>query len=119
MNEDLIIAPIAIVSTFGSLFGILYLYITARNRERMALIERGLSSADIFSGENKNGNKYLALKFGLLLIGVGLGIVAGMIVTELIKDYENMGAYITSFIMIFGGVGLFVSYMIEKKDRAK
>jgi len=117
MQEELIIAPIAIISTFGSLFGILYLYITARNRERMALIERGLSSADIFSGETKISNKYLGLKLGLLIIGIGLGILAGMSLSSILQDYKHQEIYSWSFVMIFGGIGLFVSYLIEKKDK--
>lgn len=43
MGSEVIILPII----FGVIFGIYYLYISARNRERLALIEKG-AEASIF-----------------------------------------------------------------------
>nr|WP_316928088.1 hypothetical protein [Gillisia marina] len=37
MGSEVIILPVI----FGVIFGIFYLYISARNRERLALIEKG------------------------------------------------------------------------------
>ena len=44
MGSEVIIVPIL----FGVIFGIIYLYFSTRNKERMALIEKGIG-ADIFN----------------------------------------------------------------------
>lgn len=86
-----------------------------QNDERLALIEKG-GDANIFNSNKKN-NSLPALRYGLLLIGAGIGILVGNIVAEArIIDEE---AAVFSFLMICGGAGLFASYFIEKKEAAK
>ncbi|WP_308425686.1 DUF6249 domain-containing protein [Dyadobacter beijingensis] len=45
-----------------------------RHRERIALIEKG-ADASIFTA--KNGKFYPTLKFGMLFVGIALGILLG------------------------------------------
>ncbi|MEO9965135.1 MAG: DUF6249 domain-containing protein [Reichenbachiella sp.] len=86
-----------------------------QNDERLALIEKG-GDANIFNS-TKRGNSFPALRYGLLLIGAGIGILVGNIVAESrIIDEE---AAVFSFLMICGGAGLFASYFIERKEAAK
>lgn len=86
-----------------------------QNDERLALIEKG-SDANIFNRASKN-NSFPALRYGLLLIGAGIGILVGNIVAETrIIDDE---AAVFSFLMICGGSGLFLSYFIERREAAK
>lgn len=54
MGSEVIILPII----FGVIFGIYYLYISARNRERLALIEKG-AEASIFTAKRST-----SLRFG-------------------------------------------------------
>lgn len=58
------------------------------------------------------------LKWGLLLIGAGIGLFLAYILsfTLFVKDDSGNPAVYFSLIAIFGGAGLFVSYLIEKKD---
>jgi ABC-type uncharacterized transport system permease subunit len=82
------------------------------NDERLALIEKG-GDANIFT---KKGNSYPALRYGLLLIGGGVGILVGNIVAQAqIMDEE---AAMFSFILICGGAGLFASYYLERRAAA-
>ncbi len=109
MNEEIII-PILI---FGSLFGIAYLYLTTRNKERMALIEKG-ASAELFTKPMRAGK--WGLKLGVMAIGVGIGIVIGnFFVTRGWLDDE---VAFPAMIFLFGGIGLVASYYlsISKKD---
>jgi hypothetical protein len=103
-----ILVPIA---AFAMIFGIVYVFVTARNRERMTLIEKGADPK--FFESLKTTSKTRALKWGLLLVGVGLGIfLAGICVSAGMDD----GAAYPGLICLFGGAGLLIAYRIEQKS---
>jgi hypothetical protein len=93
---------------FAMIFGMRYLY----NKENMAMIEKGMDP-------KLNRNRpapYANLKWGLLLIGSGVGLALAYIITQyIIHDYENPALWF-AFIAIGGGTGLIGSYRIEKKE---
>jgi len=115
--EDLFI----ILVIFGSIFGIFYLHYNTRNRERMALIEKGADAGIFFSKKEKRITpvwKVLTLNLALLLMGVGIGIVIGATLGE----YTAMGNEITmpGSIFFFAGTGLLVGYFISRNfDKVK
>jgi len=75
----------------------------------MALIEKG-ADASIFKRER---NPLRMLKFGLLLVGVAVGIIMGymMETSEVMRDEV---AY-PSMITLFGGLGFICMYFVEKR----
>jgi hypothetical protein len=94
------------------IFGIAYIVITSRNRERMALIERG-ADPKLFEAGKKAGSTGI-MKLGLFLLGIGLGIfIANVIVSTGVMNEE--AAY-PSMIFIFGGLALIVSYLWQLKQ---
>ena len=98
---------------FASIFGVFYIFLSTRNKERMALIEKG-ADASLFQTK-KTHRSNLTLKFGMLAVGIGIGIlVASLIETYTVMDEEV--AY-PSMIFLFGGLFLVANAMIEKKDR--
>jgi len=105
-----IIVPLGL---FAMIFSIVYL----RNRERMAMIERGMDPRNYKPRPVAHQN----LKWGLLLIGAGLGLFLAYILSYSLFAREDDGnpALYFSLIAIFGGAGLFISYLIEKKDTTK
>jgi len=104
-----ILVPIAL---FASIFGIVWVAVSARNKERLALIEKGLDSS-IFKQLGQTHWRYGALKFGLLAIGVGIGLViANILDVNGIMDDEV--AYF-AMIFIFGGLGLLSYYKLMGK----
>ena len=111
-NLALLIPIILSVGLFALIFGIYYL----RNRERMAMIERGMEP---HSGlpKQRQSNPAFTLTFGLLLIGSGLGLFIAWLIATFIVIY-NSALYI-SLIAIFGGLGLFTAYLIESKSNRK
>ena len=112
---EAILVPLTFfIGTFAMVFGIRYL----SNKEKMAMIERGIDP-----GVNKATPKpFLSLKFGLLLVGLGLGLlvalftVRGVFGSEMTHGEEGQSVAIYfGCIGIFGGVGLITSYCVEKK----
>ena len=98
---------------FSSIFGIAYVFLNTRNKERMSLIEKG-ADASLFATK-KNHRSNLTLKFGMLAVGIGVGIlIASILETYTILNEEV--AY-PSMIFLFGGLFLVANAMIEKKDK--
>ena len=60
---------------FGSMFAIAYLYFSTRNKERLALIEKGADASIFVRGKQHTAPiwKVFILNLALLLIGIGLG----------------------------------------------
>lgn len=83
------------------------------NDERMALIEKG-GDANIF---NRKTNAYPNLRYGLLLIGAGIGLLLGGFLANM-GVVEEPAAYF-SMLFVFGGLGLFLSYFLERKAEEK
>jgi hypothetical protein len=105
--EELI--PITMfLGAFAMVFGIRYL----SNKEKMAMIERGI---DPGIRKQTAPQPFLSLKFGLLLVGLGLGILLALFVVmqNHLREEDATAVYFGS-ISIFGGLGLIASYAIEK-----
>jgi len=106
------------IAFFGTVFGFIYLFYTTRNKERMALIEKG-ADASLFT-KVKEGGKFtnwakMTLKAGMFLMGIGVGIVAGAILESF--SVMTSGADYTSMIFLFGGLSLVLYYLIDRKSK--
>ena len=105
------LTPVLVLAIiFGSIVGIVYLSI--RRKERMAMMERGVDPAT-FTVPHKPGSA--ALKYGILLISIALGIFMGkwLAGTELFQ-FEEEAAYF-SMIFLFGGLGLVIYHFMSRK----
>jgi hypothetical protein len=113
------------LSICGVIFGARYL----RSRENMAMIEKGLDPS--IKPERPRPAPFRNLKWGLLLMGAGLGLfTAYLLDTTLLykighyadkwRDTDGVnGANVSIYfamIAIGGGLGLIMSYRIEKKE---
>lgn len=103
------------ISFFLFVFAIVYLYFTTRNKERMALIEKGAEATIFFNaekGKSSSIGKILFLNLALLLIGVGIAIFIGAIL-------ENMGVHegvaYPGTIFFMAGIGLLSGFFLTKK----
>lgn len=108
MNVGEVIIPVVI---FLVIFGIFYLYFSSRNKERMALIEKG-ADASIFYGPRTEGSGKWVLTVGILAIGISVGVLVGYLLESAGMDDDT--AYPAS-IFLFGGVGLVVAYFLSKR----
>jgi hypothetical protein len=105
-----LIAIMVPLGFFAMIFGIVYL----QKREKMAMIERGMDPRRY----KPQSAPYQNLKWGLLLIGAGLGLFIACVLdrTVFVASMDDNEAIYFSLIAIFGGLGLFMSYRIEKKE---
>lgn len=103
----------------------------ARRKERMAMIEKISTGIDpqmfagtmnTFTWKNQSDNAW-AVRIGLLLIGVGLGVILATIVdlnidiaTSQYRHRNAMDILYPASAALFGGIGLLIAYFIEKKD---
>ena len=117
MGPEVIIIPTIFIPFFALMFGIFYM----RNKENMALIERGLNPRNTKAVPKP----FVSLKYGLLLCGSGLGLFLAFVVDQLFAhaNLQDGGQYHHDFpqiyfalIALFGGLGLILSYRIEKKE---
>ncbi|MCV6628309.1 MAG: hypothetical protein OIF50_00465 [Flavobacteriaceae bacterium] len=111
MGAEVIIVP----AIFGGIFGIWYLFISARHSERMALINKGADASIFFSKKKKRITplwKILSINLGCLSIGIGLGTLFGGLLDQL--DFANR-AVIPSCIFLMAGAGLLGGFFLTKK----
>ena len=104
------------VALFIIIFGIFYLHFTTRNKERLALIEKGGDANMFFSKRPKRNapiGKMIVLNFATLLIGVGLGVFVGGLLATYSAIQEEVGY--TGSIFLFAGIGLLVGFFLSKK----
>jgi hypothetical protein len=107
--------PILIsLGAFAMVFGLRYL----ANKENMAMIQQGMDP----KLNRPQSAPYRNLKWGLLFIGAGIGLFLAYYLDYTVfadNAKVNHGANVPVYfalIGIFGGLGLFVSYLIEKKE---
>lgn len=110
MGSEVIILPLI----FAVIFGIYYLFISARNKERLALIEKG-ADASIFYGKERKVTpiwKVIIINLALLLVGIGTGVLLSEAIVQAGMDEEVARPGV---IFLTAGIGLFVGFILTKK----
>jgi len=97
---------------FGTFFAMLYVFLSTRNKERLALIEKGADATLFKSGPGKNIFGVVVLNIALLAIGIGVGILLASLLEEIGMDDDV--AY-PAMIFIFGGLGLLAGFFASRK----
>ena len=100
---------------FALVFASLYVHLTTRNKERLALIEKG-ADPELFKAKAEPNSGYGNIKAGLFLVGIAIGIVAGYFLSE--AGMQETPAYF-SMIFLFGGIALVISFFLQKKYQEK
>jgi hypothetical protein len=109
-------AVLIVLIIFGSIPTLILglTYLRNKNRERMAIIERGVDPS-LFKEEIQS-SKHLTMKVGIFLVGIALGIITGSILADYTGAIPEEVAY-SSSIFLFGGASLLLSVFIEKKNQ--
>lgn len=130
---EFIIAPLIVWICVSGLYGLFELFV--RRKERMMIIEKLSEKDDLSCLMDKFGGKigipnylrvsFSSLKIGCLLAGLGLGLLVGVIFSMVLSSNgydmhdhrinEIYGAAYAASVLLFGGLGLLVSFMIENK----
>jgi hypothetical protein len=139
MKDIMVMIVVATISY--AIYRLFELY--ARRRERLAVIEKiseGIDP-DVLKGSFNctTANKGIinnqagswAIRIGLLLVGVGLGVALAAIIDLLVvapsgidgrvfHEFRNTVSILyPAFAAIFGGTGLIIAYFIERKEYRK
>jgi hypothetical protein len=103
-----VLVPITIFAGgFAMIFGIVYL----KSRENLAMLEKGMNPKEYAN----RPAPYKNLKWGLLLLGSGLGLLAAYFLNQYVTHDDNPALWF-ALIGIGGGLGLISSYRIEKRE---
>ena len=101
------------ITFFLVIFGIYYLYYSTRNKERLALIEKG-ADASIFVHGGKPTIvvwKIVILNLALLLMGIGTGVLLGGILESFgVNDEVSF----PGSIFMMAGLGLLIGFFLTK-----
>lgn len=103
MNAEVIVP----ITVFAMVFGIVY--ISLRHKERMSLIKSGGNASNL----DRKGNILGSLKWGMIFIGIGLGIIVGKIIASSTTMEEEAAFF--SMICLFGGIALMIYYIIANR----
>ncbi len=104
------------ISLFLVVFGISYLFFSTRNKERLALIEKGAEASIFVRGKREKAApfwKILILNLALLLMGIGAGIMIGGILESSLNVEDEIAMPGSIFLM--AGTGLLIGFFLTKK----
>ena len=101
------------VAFFAVIFGIFYLYLSTRNKERLALIEKGADASIFNLGKRGSSWKVLVINLAFLLMGIGIGVF----IANILDTYSSLDsdAVYPALIFTMAGVGLYVGYTQTNK----
>ena len=103
------------VLILGIIFGaiVVIVYLGVRRKERMAMLEKGVDASVFF--HQKTGKNEYSLKYGLLLIGLAIGILFGNLLANSEPFADQQEAAYFSMIFLFGGIALLINYFVARK----
>lgn len=109
MHDAGILIPILVpLGFFALVFGIVYM----NKRENLAMIDKGMNPK-LRGASGPEPFKYL--KWGLLLVGAGLGLLIAFFIDQETRSNDPQAIYF-GLVGIGGGVGLIISYKMEMKE---
>ena len=107
---------VVFICLFVIIFGIFYLFFSTRNKERLALIEKGADASIFVRGGGRSSGyfwKVFLLNLSVLLIGIGLAVFIASFMVHSLGLLEEVAYPGTIFLM--AGIGLFVGYSMTKQ----
>ncbi len=106
------LTPVFVVAiVFGTIFGLFYIFV--RRRERLTMMEKGFDPSRFYT--EKPSSRFTSLKYGMLLIGLGMGILIGNIIAATSEIEKEVAFFSMTF--LFGGIALVLNYLIETRER--
>ncbi len=116
MNLQDVLVPIAM---FAMIFGCVYIGVTSRHRQRMAMIEKGMDLGQLSPKDETFKN----LRNGLFMLGVGLGLFLGFLMDLNMPqnglDGDMGDTPLPYFIMVLlcGGASLIAYHLIVRRKQ--
>ncbi len=110
MQEGLLVP----ITMFVCIAVVSWKHLDSRHKERMGIIDKGLNPSDymqLYKHQSFATNPLSSLKWGLLAIFAGVGVLIGTV----LNNWYHDGVFFVSSILLFGGIGLIVFYSIASK----
>jgi hypothetical protein len=113
-GTEMLVAILIPLGFFTLVFGIVYMF----KRENLAMIEKGMNPKN----QPDRPVPYKNLKWGLLLVGSGLGLLIAFFLDQYIlpqnRNYndDSIAFIYFALLAIGGGLGLIRSYSVEKAE---
>jgi len=104
---------------FGGTACVLVVYFNNRHKERMAMIEKGVSASDLRGAPMREwlrANPLSSLKWGLLAMFVGIGL---FVAEMLDRTFMMRDSVYFATTLIFGGIALIIFYWIANAKMKK
>ncbi|GAA4957243.1 DUF6249 domain-containing protein [Algibacter aquimarinus] len=100
------------ISLFLAIFGVVYLYLSTRNKERLALIEKGADASIFMRGRSSSPIwKVILLNLALLLMSIGVGVF----IASILDNYTTLGDSVyPGTIFLMAGLGLYIGFNKSK-----
>ncbi|QTE23834.1 DUF6249 domain-containing protein [Polaribacter cellanae] len=118
---------IVFIFLFAVIFGVFYLYFSTRNKERLALIEKGADASIFITARNRKAApfwKVLILNLGLLAMGIGVGVLLGALLSYNFgytggyqnrpSNYIQTETFYLASIFLCAGASLLIGFNITK-----
>ena len=93
-----------------------YFYLQARNKERMALIEKGADVSEIYSKQEVTF-RFPWLKLGIIITGISIGVSLAVLLMILMPDNDIMsvpGPLLLISGVLFGGIAMIIAHFVDK-----
>jgi NADH:ubiquinone oxidoreductase subunit 3 (subunit A) len=107
MNLESLLVPLAL---FAMIFGIVYIAVTASNRQKIAMIEAGMNPND------KGDDQFSPWSNGYLFVFVPLGIILGNVLAHY-TNFLDAGALGLLGAFLFGGLGMLLARRQNEKKK--
>ena len=107
-----VLIPISFFLTVAGIWGFTLL---TRHKERMTMIEKGLSAEDIKALYHRGTlriSPLSSLKWGMIFVAVGVAGIIGMWIHE--NYFVDEGIY-PALMAVFGGIALIIFYLLANK----
>ena len=104
---------------FGGTACVLVVYFNNRHKERMAMIEKGVSASDLRGAPMREwlrANPLSSLKWGLLAAFVGIGLFVAEMLDRVWFLHDSIYFATT---LVFGGIALILFYVIANAKYKK
>lgn len=112
---EAIIPVVAIIFTFGIPGVIIFWAIQSKHRERMKLIDKGLTPEEVRAyfadAEKKPKSPFSTLKWGILFLFLGVAFFLANVLEYSLEIGEDL---MPALLLFFGGAAFIVYYLIVK-----
>ena len=90
---------------------LVYIVMNTRHKEKMVLFEKGLDPKKFLN------NQFMpqTLRAGILLVGSGLGFLVALLLDEYVLTSVDNPAIYAGSVMLFGGLGVLIFYILNRK----